>query len=163
MDTASGAFRPRAPTAYEALLAERSRAARARLDRGELEVCHAGACRRLAVPEEDGGDTINEGESLHRGQPRRAPRGGDPRGGQREEPRASPYAAVYDVAAGRRIRQIALSEEHRSMNLLGETLVATAAGCDQPCPPSVLLRRAHGQRLAVLDGRSGWGRYIRDR
>src|SRR5262249_6405507 len=159
VDLASGAYRPRAATADEALgRPEQVRApvtAKIR-DGKEVSVCRDGACRTLAVPEL-GGITApwieamaNAAASLVAALLPRDATGGDPADttGYNEHK----VAVVYDVARGRRLARIDLGEPAHTVSFVGDTLLVTNDTCGGSCVSSTLVDTRTGKHIAALGG-----------
>ncbi len=146
LELASGAFRPRPPTAPEVLRRPEPGAAVATLDGARVTVCHARACRDVPIPElaaarpTPASATVSDDGRLVAVIIDRGDQGA-----------TAPYALVHDVATGRRIRRLAVGVE-ASIAFLGDVLLVTNTPCAGPCASSWLTDPRTGRRLGTIGG-----------
>lgn len=151
LDIAAGAFRPRAPTAHEALRRDEPGDTTIQRDGTRVTVCHAGACRGVTIPElatRDPDDPTGPGLAIS--DSRRLVAAITKQGDLDAE--APARAVVYDLASGRRIRRLDLGGAFASLDFLGETLLVTTTPCAGPCSSSRLVDPRTGRKLGALGG-----------
>jgi hypothetical protein len=159
IDLASGAYRPRAATPYEALGRPEQEPApvTAKIRDGkQVAVCRDGACRTIAVPELGGitaswiEATANDAASLVAVILPRDAADDDPADTSGYDKHK--VAIVYDVARGRRLARIDLGEPAQKASFVGDTLLVTNDTCGGSCVSSMLVDPRTGKRIAKLGG-----------